>query len=119
MATATAQLNTRMDKELKSAGDAALARAGVSPTKLVRLVWKKAAQGGAELQQLLSVLGDEPAPGTTAQRNSTDLPNGHELFFLGLEQLGIDPSHALLGEQEWKDVREETVADRLRDRSMA
>ena len=37
---ATIQMNTRIDARLKSAGDAALAKAGFSPSQAVRHVWE-------------------------------------------------------------------------------
>lgn len=56
-----AQINVRMDAQLKSMGDGELARMGISPTQLVRAVWMKVAQGAAAIDQLIGVLAQEPA----------------------------------------------------------
>lgn len=42
--TMTAQVNARIDAELKREGDAALAAAGLTPTQAVRALWELAAQ---------------------------------------------------------------------------
>ena len=42
---ATSQLNVRMDSELRSAGDAVLERAGVTPAEVVRALWAKLSKG--------------------------------------------------------------------------
>ena len=57
-AAGTVQLNVRMDRELKEAGDLTLSLAGISPSALVRQVWAKIAQGGDSLAQLTQVLSD-------------------------------------------------------------
>ena len=41
---ATVQLNTRIDPELKRSGDAVFARAGLTPSEVVRAVWAHAAR---------------------------------------------------------------------------
>lgn len=42
--TNTVQMNTRIDADLKRAGDAALAQAGYTPTQAVRALWTFAAR---------------------------------------------------------------------------
>lgn len=58
MATSTmVQMNVRMDRDLKTRGDAALADIGFSPSEAVRALWVRVAQRGADaaaVQQLLS-----------------------------------------------------------------
>ena len=56
---ATSQLNVRMDSELRTAGDAVLERAGVTPAEVVRALWAKIAKGAQECEQVLSALSDE------------------------------------------------------------
>lgn len=54
----TAQINVRLDAELKAAGDRALAEAGFTPSKAVRILWEKAARGGEDLRELQAFLLD-------------------------------------------------------------
>lgn len=63
MATKMAQLNVRMDPELKAAGDSVLDLYGVSPSELVRAVWEKIARGGTALIQVAETLTKEPTAG--------------------------------------------------------
>ncbi|MEY8437056.1 type II toxin-antitoxin system RelB/DinJ family antitoxin [Atopobiaceae bacterium 24-176] len=45
---ATAQMNVRIDQDLKARGDGALANLGVSPTQAVRWLWEQACTGTLE-----------------------------------------------------------------------
>lgn len=51
-----AQINVRIDRELKEAGDAVLARLGVSPSQIVRDLWAKLAECRDNPQQVLEAL---------------------------------------------------------------
>lgn len=44
MATSVAQLNTRLDENLKRAGNAVFARQGLNPSEVVRAVWQYAVE---------------------------------------------------------------------------
>ena len=56
MATATAQLNVRIDRELKARGDATLSLAGSSPVKIIRQLWECLASGGDAYERIMEVL---------------------------------------------------------------
>ena len=43
MTTTAAQINVRLDADLKRSGDAALSRAGLTPSQAVRALWQLAA----------------------------------------------------------------------------
>ena len=60
MATKMAQLNVRMDPELKAAGDSVLDLYGVSPSELIRAVWEKVAKGKEAFRQIVDTLTAEP-----------------------------------------------------------
>ena len=51
-----AQINVRIDRSLKEAGDAVLAELGISPTQVVRDLWAKLAERKESPQQVLEVL---------------------------------------------------------------
>lgn len=59
--SAMAQLNVRMEPQLKSAGDEVLARLGVTPTQLVRALWMKVSRGAEAFDQIVAALAQEPA----------------------------------------------------------
>lgn len=52
-----AQINVRIDRSLKDEGDAVLAEAGISPTRIVRDLWAKLAQRGTALDEVVAALG--------------------------------------------------------------
>ena len=52
-----AQINVRIDRSLKDEGDAVLAEAGISPTRIVRDLWAKLAQRGTALDEVAAALG--------------------------------------------------------------
>lgn len=123
---ATAQLNARMSQELKSSGDKVLAEAGISPTKLVRLVWEKAASGNDGLRQLLEVLQNndvhehnllQDGKHTNAEDRAA---RGEQLFEEGIARLGLSQEVAtrVPTTSDWKDQREKAIADRLSERGI-
>ena len=46
------QINIRMDRSLKEAGDAALAQIGLNPSQAVRALWEKASHRGKDLEEV-------------------------------------------------------------------
>lgn len=52
-----AQLNVRMDRTLKEAGDSELASRGILPSQIVRSLWERLAQRGSAAQEIIDVLG--------------------------------------------------------------
>lgn len=122
---ATAQLNARMSQGLKSSGDQVLAEAGISQTKLVRLVWQKVASGSEGLRQLLEVLqgttrAPEPAQTEKPARTEPNVVRGEQLFAEGMAKLGLSQETATLvsATTNWKDLREEAIAERLEERGI-
>lgn len=69
MATAKmSQVNARMDYQLKSRGDAAFAKAGLTPTQAIRKLWQLAVHYESELHKLLSIL----SPKTTNNEDEAE-----------------------------------------------
>ena len=60
-ALATAQINARIEPELKASGDAALAAAGLSPTQAIRALWELAARNADDPRTIESTLFPEHA----------------------------------------------------------
>lgn len=55
---APTQLNIRMDRSLKEAGDAALAQIGLNPSQAVRALWEKASRRGKDLEEVSVLLSE-------------------------------------------------------------
>lgn len=53
---ASVQLNVRMDRSLKEAGDEALAQIGLNPSQAIRALWEKASRRGKDLEEVSALL---------------------------------------------------------------
>lgn len=66
-----AQMNTRIEADLKRQGDAALARAGYSPSQAVRALWSFAARNAhapSDVADMLRTLDGLDGPGEKERR---------------------------------------------------
>ena len=120
MSELTSQLNVRMNRELKLAGDQALAEAGLSPSTIIRMLWEKLSEPGEHLNSILAALGTQPPTEQTATDQGDRMAlvqEGAQLFEKGCLELGI--SVPISSPSTWKDVREESIDARLRERGMA
>jgi hypothetical protein len=93
---ASVQVNVRMDKPLRDAGDAGLAAMGVSPTQAVRTVWRLAASGPAGINALEKLFASSAASPADAGSSSDENPldQGWGLFSAACARLGLDASAA-------------------------
>ena len=112
------QLNVRMDRKLRDAGNAALAQYGLTPSEMVRAVWEVAAQRGEGLRVLVSDALGQSAESTEATMDTEDsnaLEQGWTMADAALRGLGIDSSMALdLSDDEefYAQMMEERAAER-------
>lgn len=96
MTTTAAQINVRLDADLKRSGDAALSRAGMTPSQAVRALWQLA----ASLADRPGALQDILAPGRAraeqrerekAAKHKLELiDQGSQLFAAVCRESGID-----------------------------
>lgn len=122
MTTATStQLNVRMEPELKASGDAVLREFGISPSQMVRAVWKAVSQGGDALKRVVEVLEDSPAM-PSAQTAVTDPEDaafrGTRLFGEACSRLGISGAAYVPDTRLWREMREEAIEERLSERGI-
>ncbi len=113
---AMAQVNIRMNADLKARGDEVLTRADVSPSQLIRAVWAKVAQGRESLDQLVRVLAadvkaidavDGTPPGDAMVERICRRQEAFELKF------GLNPeTYQPLSEDEMRDVLYEQRIER-------
>ena len=115
-ALASTQLNVRMEPELKASGDAVLLEYGVSPSHMVRLVWKAVSQGGDALKRVMEVLEDDSV--TTPTGISDSAVRGTQLFSEACEQLGITGTSYVPETRLWREIREEAIEERLSERGI-
>lgn len=109
MTTASAQINVRLDANLKRTGDAALSSAGMTPSQAVRALWQLAAsladRPGA-LQDILSpdrARAEQHEREKAARRKLGLIDQGSQLFAIACRELGIDvPKAQPTGDEELK-----------------
>lgn len=117
------QMNTRIDRKLKERGDAALARAGFTPSQAVRALWKFAAEH--EPKEIEVLLRGEEEPGEVERRDAALKLQETEAFWTKCDEIvdelqnrrvaaglpPLDESNSLsddeLKEREWLERLEE------------
>ena len=115
--TATAaQINVRLDRELKEAGDRQLQLAGYSPSQAVRALWGKVSKGGDEARAVIDAvfepehtqeLSDE------AQRKLAVLERTDRSWDQFAQLLGRDPStFTPMTDEEMLEVRYGYLAEK-------
>ena len=118
MATAIAQVNIRMNKELKERGDATLSLAGSSPVKIIRQLWERLALGGDAYERIMEVLS--PAQETTSEVNPHERIMRSANLFQNLGDSLVDdlpkfvpdtrPTSEILEDVEWELLQEKGLA---------
>ena len=109
MTTASAQINVRLNADLKRSGDAALSSAGMTPSQAVRALWQLAAsladRPGA-LQDILSpdrARAEQHEREKAARRKLGLIDQGSQLFAIACRESGIDvPKAQPTGDEELK-----------------
>lgn len=96
MITASAQINVRLDADLKRSGDAALSSAGITPSQAVRALWQLAAsladRPGA-LQDILSpgrARAEQRGREKAAKHKLELIDQGSQLFAAACRESEID-----------------------------
>ena len=110
----TAQINVRLDRALKEAGDAELARMGVSPSQIVRALWESLSRGGERLAEVRRVLfrADE-ASGDTLPATLEALDRLDRSWEQFATTLDLDPSSfAPMDEEGMREARYEHLLEK-------
>lgn len=105
-----AQLNVRMNTELKAAGDSVLELYGIAPSELIRALWSKISHGEQALDQVVRVLATDPAAGSVKTADATG-GTSHIAQLIQQRQadfereVGLDPaSYAPLSDDQLDDL---------------
>ena len=110
MPATIAQVNVRMNRELKERGDATLSLAGSSPVKIIRQLWECLALGGDAYERVMEVLcpaqdaGAVDDPHAIVARSASLFKSLGESFGGDLSTFEPDPRPAseILEEAEWE-----------------
>ena len=119
--SAMAQLNIRMDPDLKDVGEMVLARKGVAPGQMVRGVWRKLAAGDEAADQLIDALAQPPTAvgldGRPEGRTMEEFAAFEERLDAFWRSLGIDPeTYVPPTEEEWEEFEWEDWQEREHER---
>ena len=122
MGSSTAQINARVDVALKAAGDAALARAGLTPTRAIRSLWQRLADLGdqaEEVRELVSGPRSEPASTDRAERERRIAlaREGSQIVARSLASRGVAAPEQL-EELPYEELRERALLERLEERGL-
>ena len=122
MDTTLAQVNARIDASLKVSGDAALAEAGLTPTKAIRAMWGRfssLADQPDKIREFVSGSQTEPSSAACAERDRklALAREGSQIVARSLASRGISVSE---GSEElpYDELREQVLLERLRERGL-
>ncbi|MDB1866491.1 hypothetical protein PMX26_08660 [Collinsella aerofaciens] len=96
MTTTAAQINVRLDADLKRSGDAALSSAGITPSQAVRALWQLAASLADRPGALQDILSPGRARAKQREREKAAkhklelIDQGSQLFAAVCRESGID-----------------------------
>lgn len=121
MASTAAQINARIDGDLKRAGDRALARAGYSTTGAIRALWRRFASleddPGAIAQIIEPMQAEKDGEGALRARGLEAARDGADIFSDALRDLGIQAT-APAQELTYDELRERALLERLEERGV-
>ena len=108
------QMNTRIDAELKEAGDAALAHLGYTPSAAVRGLWRFVVDHQDDAAAVREVIEPDAASALSdeASRKVAAIVGLRSLYEQTACELGI-PNKAEAGLPSWDDLREDWYDERL------
>jgi RHH-type rel operon transcriptional repressor/antitoxin RelB len=109
---ATVQLNTRIDPELKRRGDAVFARAGLTPSEVVRAVWQEAADTQRVPECVMRTREEDPE----RARRRQAIQEGAECVRAHMKSLGIRPSYTPLDYEQLRDEMYDAMIERMEAR---
>ena len=116
MSTEMAQMNTRISRSLKERGDAALEKAGMTPSQAVRKLWDFAARNSHNPQIIQSLFDTEDEAEQRARRRAVALKSAN-IVADAYERAGIEPSEWTKN-ASYAEMREYALMERLRERGL-
>ena len=122
MSTETAQINARINRTLKERGDAALERAGYTPSQAIRNLWDFAARNAHNPRAIQALFGaandveEGKAEKERARRREAAI-KGANIVAEAYERYGIEPSDWTKN-ASYEEMRDYALLERLRERGL-
>lgn len=108
-----AQVNVRVDRQVKNRAEEALRLSGASLPELIKKVVAKVAQGGGSCEEVLSAVDDQlPSAGATSLF-AASWAAADQLY----ADLGIATS-PVSGDRDWDTIYSEAMDERYRQKGM-
>ena len=121
MDSAIAQVNARIDANLKTAGDAALAKAGLTPTKAIRALWQRFAELTDQPEKIRELVESSdmlaPAGRAEQERKLSLAQEGSMIVSRSLAERGVVVPEGF-EELSYEELREQVLLERLRERGL-
>ena len=122
MDASVAQINARMDAGLKAAGDAALAKAGLTPTKAIRAMWQRFAELADRPEKIRELMSDPHSVLTPDERTERDRKlalarEGSTIVSRSLAERGMAVPEGYAG-LPYEELREQVLLERLHERGL-
>lgn len=120
---ATVQMNLRIDADLKRRGDEALAKAGYTPSRAVRALWRLAVDADDRPAAIAAALEPRGATGEVAvaeerRGRHAAIERGWHLCDAFLREHGIDPGGSCDDLPSDAELRAETFEERWAERGL-
>lgn len=122
MTTDMVQMNTRISRSLKERGDAALERAGYTPSQAIRKLWDYAANNAHNPRAIENLFDAEDeaekreAEEERARRRET-MRKSMNIMADAYERHGIKPSDWTMN-ASYEEMRDYALLERLRERGL-
>lgn len=114
------QMNVRIEPDVKARGDEVFAAMGLSPSQVVRCVWKYAAEHGEAPSIVVQALEKPPSAAYDLDRSYRErvADRAHNLVANYREKLGLTAPDSL-DEIDYREMREAAWEQRLGERGLA
>ena len=119
---ATAQINVRVNADLKAVGDRALEGAGYSPTRAIRTLWTFAARNVSDLKKLREALEtlesghSEPEECAGSPALTEAMAKGPLIIECALREMGVESyAPSTLSDKELLEI---ALAEKMEERGL-
>ena len=116
-----AQVNARIDASLKTAGDVALAKAGLTPTKAIRAMWQRFAELKDRPEKIRELVESRdvlaPAERAEQERRLNLAKEGSMIVSRSLAERGVVMPEGF-EELSYEELREQVLLERLHERGL-
>lgn len=122
---ATAQINARIDSDLKTSGDRALEMLGYSPTRIIRLLWGFVADNWHDtvaMQALFDLLENHKQDSNAncdAEARAQRAEEGPRIVANALSEMGVSQrTLSALADTPYDDLLEQAYIEKLDERGL-